>query len=156
MHGSNPTTTTSLSGFLCCDAGPQGSSESRYFQPTRDSEQDRTSSHDDENTRPMLLTDSTSKQATQRPTLRAQLTGKDTKIAELQAVNLRLSVEIHQLRIDHERLSSAHDILLDHKRSLSVTNRSLNSLKRKAQTAFDEELVLGKFGSGNRFEPEPD
>jgi len=73
--------------------------------------------------------------------LRIQLTEKDNIIAQfeatisdLEANLLRLQKELHSLHRDNRALA-------DERLTLSITNKSLNCLKRKAETTFKEELA---------------
>ncbi|KAJ7673621.1 hypothetical protein B0H17DRAFT_1140834 [Mycena rosella] len=74
-------------------------------------------------------------------TLKTQIIERDARIAELEVTVSELTADLHHLRNTHELLCSEHQTLLGHKGDLSLVNSSLNSLKRKAQTTFTEELA---------------
>ncbi|KAJ7124027.1 hypothetical protein C8R43DRAFT_899318 [Mycena crocata] len=88
----------------------------------------------------MPLAPTTAKSKRPRITQKAQIAEKDAKIAELTTLNSALSADLLQLQNDHTQFSIAHQALLDRTRGLSLANKALNCLKRKAQTAFDDEL----------------
>ncbi|KAJ6580301.1 hypothetical protein B0H10DRAFT_1962585 [Mycena sp. CBHHK59/15] len=77
--------------------------------------------------------------------LKAQITEKEIIIAQLEARVSALEAEVLQLRqardVAAESLSLKNKNLLDRNQVLSLTNKSLNSLKRKAETTLSEELT---------------
>ncbi|KAK7012414.1 hypothetical protein R3P38DRAFT_3209693 [Favolaschia claudopus] len=74
-----------------------------------------------------------------RTTMRAQLTEKEAQIADLEATVLDLRSTLCQLQEDFNRLRWDHTTLENDLELTSAANKSLKSLKRKADAAFLEE-----------------
>ncbi|KAK7029251.1 hypothetical protein R3P38DRAFT_2775819 [Favolaschia claudopus] len=111
----------------------------RQHHPTS---HDLETSSDDENVEPStplqsLPLDST--QSTKRTTIRAQLTEKEARITELEATLLDLTSTLQQLQHDFDSLKSAHASLEQNLELTSAVNKSLKSLKRKADTSLLDE-----------------
>ncbi|KAJ7436598.1 hypothetical protein FB451DRAFT_1453881 [Mycena latifolia] len=102
------------------------------------------SSDDEENISPedlpIVVDGSRSKSQIPPKTLKAQITEKDTRIAELEGLVSALSAHRLQLQVAHDQLSLDNQNLRHQKRTLVVANTSLNCLKRKAETTFHAEL----------------
>ncbi|KAJ7485528.1 hypothetical protein FB451DRAFT_1127711 [Mycena latifolia] len=102
------------------------------------------SSDDEENISPedlpIVVDGSRSKSPIPPKTLKAQITEKDTRIAELEGLVSALSAHRLQLQVAHDQLSLDNQNLRHQKRTLVVANTSLNCLKRKAETTFHAEL----------------
>ncbi|KAJ7429344.1 hypothetical protein B0H11DRAFT_1768396 [Mycena galericulata] len=94
------------------------------------------SSDDDTSIPPSVTVPSTSKPKT----LKAQILEKDDRITELETAISDLQTELLHLRTDHHRLQLDHDALLRSQTVITLANKSLKSLKRKAETTFTEEL----------------
>ncbi|KAJ7442804.1 hypothetical protein B0H11DRAFT_2251262 [Mycena galericulata] len=104
------------------------------------------SSPDNEENTPLadssvLAEGSTRKINVQKLTPKAQIVQKDIKIAELEAIVSQLSAEVLRLQHDYDALSHENKNLIDQKQSLSLTNKCLKSLKRKADAELTEELT---------------
>lgn len=101
-------------------------------------------SDDDQNGRPdsTLPPASISTRYPKKPkkTLTVQVAEKESRIMELEATVSELSADLLCLQTTHDTLSLQHLSLLAQRRDLSMANQSLNNLKRKATTAFNEEL----------------
>ncbi|KAJ7748172.1 hypothetical protein DFH07DRAFT_962243 [Mycena maculata] len=65
--------------------------------------------------------------------LKAQLLDKDVIIANLEGTISQLSADLTQLQDDNDRLSRDNQALQEQKRTLTVKNQCMNSLKRKAE-----------------------
>ncbi|KAJ7101156.1 hypothetical protein C8R44DRAFT_888117 [Mycena epipterygia] len=99
---------------------------------------------DEENTPPdgtlLPASGSTQKKKNPKKTLAVQMAEKESRIIELEATVSQLSSDLLHLQTTHNIIFLEHQSLLAQKRDLSSTNHSLNCLKRKAVTAFSEEL----------------
>lgn len=74
-------------------------------------------------------------------TLKAQLIEKDAIIANLEAIVSELEADLLQLRMTQESLEEENQNLSARNLILSLANKSLNTLKRKAETSLTEELT---------------
>ncbi|KAJ7438548.1 hypothetical protein B0H11DRAFT_2254552 [Mycena galericulata] len=101
-----------------------------------DEDKSSDSSDDDTSIPPSVTVPSTSKPKT----LKAQILEKDDRITELETAISDLQTELLHLRTDHHRLQLDHDALLRSQTVITLANKSLKSLKRKAETTFTEEL----------------
>ncbi|KAJ6461405.1 hypothetical protein C8R45DRAFT_912233 [Mycena sanguinolenta] len=77
---------------------------------------------------------------TKPKSLRTQIADKDGRIAELEAVNTAIRTEAIGLRTDLHQLRITYDTLLSKSNLISIANRSLKSLKRKADSTHVEDL----------------
>jgi hypothetical protein len=74
-------------------------------------------------------------------TLKAQIVEKDVIIGQLETQVADLEHEVLRLQNAHQEASRLSQTLTERNRNLSLTNISLNSLKRKAETSLTDELI---------------
>jgi DNA repair exonuclease SbcCD ATPase subunit len=75
-----------------------------------------------------------------KKTLAAQISEKDERITDLEATIAELTSSLQQLRNDFHALQEDHSALVTKNATTSLAHRSLNTLKRKADAAFLEEV----------------
>ncbi|KAJ7862774.1 hypothetical protein B0H14DRAFT_2575211 [Mycena olivaceomarginata] len=73
--------------------------------------------------------------------LRTQIADKDDRITALETINAGLETDVSRLQTDLERLHGQHGALLDRTNTISLENKSLKNLKRKAESTLGEELA---------------
>ncbi|KAJ7848546.1 hypothetical protein B0H13DRAFT_1906688 [Mycena leptocephala] len=79
--------------------------------------------------------------ATKPKSMKAQIVEKDLRITELESITSALRNEVSHLQSTVQHVKSEHTTLLEKHRILTIANRSLVSLKRKAETNSREELA---------------
>jgi hypothetical protein len=109
-------------------------SQSRGIPPSDSGHHDENTPPDDPNHGPDPPTD-------KPKSLRAQIIERDSRIAELEAINSGLEAEVLRLRAELHQLHGTHASLLERHTTISTQNRSLRSLKRKADATHSEELT---------------